>query len=70
MSHRMKHSAVSWCVCVSSNCLRPNWSLLKKSGIKKDRMSNGRNERRNQSGELRKKCEELRKESKAQDRKE
>jgi hypothetical protein len=33
-------------------------------------MSNGRNERRNQSGGLRKKCEELRKESKTQDRKE
>jgi hypothetical protein len=33
-------------------------------------MSNGRNERRNQSGEPRKKCEELRKETKTQDRNE
>jgi len=57
-------------LCASSNCLRPNWSLVKKKGLKKEIMSNGRSKRRNRSGELKKKCEELRKESKTQDRKE
>ena len=68
MSYRTKNSAVS--LCVSSNCPRPNRPLLKEKGIKKEIMSNGRNERRNQSGELRKKCEELTKGSKMQYRKE
>ena len=39
MSLRMKHSAV--CLCVSCNCLRHNWSLLKKKDVKELRAMEG-----------------------------